>query len=138
MLTKAEAAEQVRQERGRRGSDELLQARVHVNRETVVLDVRGELCLATTRIIRERLEELDCAFARLILDLRRVTFIDSTGIGLLVRMQSRAQSEGFDFAISVAGTVSRTLRLVGLHDQLNQIAGEEIERLLAEGSGAHD
>ena len=137
MLTKAQAVEQVRQERGRRGIDELLHAQVHLNRQTVVVDVRGELCLATARILFERLEELDRGFARLILDLRRVTFMDSTGIRLLVQMQSRAQSDGFDFAISVEGTLARTLRLVGLQDWFNRVEGEEIERLLADGPGDH-
>jgi anti-sigma B factor antagonist len=138
MLTKAQAVEQVRQEHGRWASDELLHARVHLGRETVVIDVRGELCLASSRILLERLEELDGGFARLILDLRRVTFIDSTGIRLLVQMQSRAQRDGFDFAISLEGTLARTLRLVGLQDQFNRVAGEEIEGLLAEGSGGQD
>ena len=116
----------------------LFDAHVDVCGETVVVDVRGELCLASASRLLERLEELDRGFARLVLDLRRVTFIDSTGIRLLVQMQSRARYEGFDFAVSVEGAPARTLQLVGLQDQLDRVAGEEIERLLAENVGVQD
>jgi anti-anti-sigma factor len=114
----------------------LFDARVHLSGETVVVDVRGELCLASASRLLERLEELDRGFARLLLDLRRVTFIDCTGIGLLVQIQSRMRYDGLDFAVSVGGAPARTLKLVGLHDHLDRIAGSEIERLLTENSGA--
>jgi anti-sigma B factor antagonist len=113
----------------------LFDAHVHLNRETVVVDVRGELCLATAPMLLERLDELDRGFTRLVLDLRQVTFMDSTGIRLLVQMQSRARADGFYFAISVEGTPARTLQLVGLEDRLDQVDGEAVERLLADGSG---
>jgi anti-sigma B factor antagonist len=116
----------------------LFDARVHLNRETVVVDVGGELCLATGPMLLERLEELEPGFARLVLDLRRVTFMDSTGIRLLVQLQSRAHSDGFEFLVSIEGAPARTLQLVGLEDQLQRVPGEEVERLLAEGSGAQD
>lgn len=116
----------------------LFDAHVHRYGETVVVDVGGELCLASASQLLERLEELDRGFARLVLDLRRVTFIDSTGIRLLVKMQSRARHDEFDFAISVEGTPARTLQLVGLQDYFDRFPGEEIERLLAEDPGAHE
>jgi anti-anti-sigma factor len=116
----------------------LFDAQVHLNRETVVVEVRGELCLASAPLLLERLEELEAGFARLILDLTRVTFIDSSGIRLLVRLQSRARSDAFDFAISVAGASERTLELMGLRHQFERVAGEEVERLLAETSSVQD
>ena len=100
----------------------------------MVVDVRGELCLASAPMLLERLDELDRGFTRLILNLRQVAFIDSTGIRLLVQMQSRALSDGFDFAVSLEGAPARALQLVGLQDQLEQVTGEEVERLVAEGS----
>jgi anti-anti-sigma factor len=42
---------------------------------------RGELDLATAGRVRERIEELAAVgFARLLLDLSRLTFLDSTGL----------------------------------------------------------
>jgi anti-anti-sigma factor len=116
----------------------LFDAEVRQNGETVVVEVRGELCLDSAPLLLERLEALDHGFARVVLDLRRVTFIDSTGIRLLVQTQSRARSDGLDFAASLEGAPARTLELVGLQDQVERVTGEEIERLLAHGSGAQD
>jgi anti-sigma B factor antagonist len=111
-------------------------AEVHKNGETVVVEVCGELCLASAPRLLERLDELlGGGFAQLILDLRRVTFIDSTGIRLLVQMQSRAHSDGFEFATSLEGAPARTLELVGLHNQVERVTGEEVERRLAHGPG---
>lgn len=106
--------------------------------QTVVVDVSGELCLATAPGLLARLDDLDPGFSRLILDLRRVTFLDSTGIRLLVQMEARAQADGFSFAVSVEGEPARTLQLVGLADRPPRVSGEELGRLLGEGSGNHD
>ena len=111
---------------------------VHHTDNTVVVDVSGELCLATAPGLLARLDELDPGFSRLILDLRRVTFLDSTGIRLLVQMEARAQADGFNFAVSVHGEPARTLQLVGLADRPPRVSGEELGRLLGEGSDAHD
>jgi anti-anti-sigma factor len=57
---------------------------------------------------------------RLLLDLRDVQFIDSTGIRLL--LQARAQAERARAAFTVVAgppAVMRVLRLVGLDDQLD-------------------
>lgn len=111
---------------------------VHLNRETVVVDVGGELCLATVPTLLARLDGLEGGFARLVLDLRRVTFMDSTGIRLLLQIGARARSDGFDFAVSIEGAPARTLELVGLQDQLQRVDSEELERLLVQGSDAQD
>jgi anti-anti-sigma factor len=117
----------------------LFDAQVRLSGETVVVEVRGELCLATAQMLLKRLDELDRDFARLVLDLRPVTFIDSTGIRLLIQLQARARrSDGFDFAVCIEGAPVRTLELVGMRYQLERIAGEEIVLLLAEGACARD
>ena len=85
-----------------------------------------------------RLDELDRGFSRLILDLRQVTFLDSTGIRLLVQMEARAQADGFNFAVSVQGAPARALQLAGLADRLPRVSSEELGRLLGEDTGAHD
>jgi anti-anti-sigma factor len=111
---------------------------VHLTDETVVVDVSGELCLATAPGLLARVEELDPGFSRLILDLRQVTFLDSTGIRLLVQMEARAQSDGFNFAVSVEGEPARTLQIAGMADRLPRVSAEELGRLLGGGSGVDD
>ena len=56
---------------------------------------------------------------RLVLDMRRLTFMDSTGLRLVIRWDAAARKEGFEFAI-VPGPeiVQRVIKLTGMDDQL--------------------
>ena len=104
--------------------------------DLVIVLVSGELCLYTTPMLSERLDSLDQGLARLIVDLRRVSFLDSTGIRLLASLENRAQVQGFDFAIALGeGEALRTLKLVGFAERLSRVEGEEVDRVLGEGSG---
>lgn len=51
-----------------------------------------------------------------VLDLRSVTFMDSSGLGLIVEQQQRARKHGFRFAVSLERTsdVHRILEMSGL------------------------
>jgi anti-anti-sigma factor len=86
-----------------------------------VLALHGELDVAASTSVLKRLIELDLRPGqRLLLDLRDVQFIDSTGIRLL--LQARAQAERARAAFTVVAgppAVMRVLRLVGLDDQLD-------------------
>ena len=53
----------------------------------VLLDVRGELDLLTADELRQGLHDALAQAHRVIVDLRGVTFIDSTGVVVLVRAQ---------------------------------------------------
>ena len=86
-----------------------------------MLALHGELDVAASTSVLKRLIELDLRPGqRLLLDLRDVQFIDSTGIRLL--LQARAQAERARAAFTVVAgppAVMRVLRLVGLDDQLD-------------------
>ncbi len=58
------------------------------------------------------------------LDLRQVTFIDSSGLGVIVGQQKRSQEEGSSFSIAVDGAsaVQRILDLSGLIKILDVVA----------------
>jgi len=86
-----------------------------------VLELRGELDVAASTSILKQLIQLDLRRGeRLVLDLRDVDFIDSTGIRLLFQARSHAERAGAAFTV-VAGPppVMRVLRLVGLDEQLD-------------------
>jgi anti-sigma B factor antagonist len=92
------------------------------DRATVV-SVSGELDLVTTPMLEAELERAGGARAqRLILDLRRVSFMDSTGLSLLVKAQHRADATPRQLAV-VKGTeqVLRLLKLTGVADRLTLI-----------------
>jgi anti-sigma B factor antagonist len=80
----------------------------------------GELDLDTEPQLEEALAALrEQGARRLVLDLRKLTFMDSTGLRLVIRWDSAGKEQGFDFAI-VPGpdVVQRVIRLTGMEDQL--------------------
>jgi anti-sigma B factor antagonist len=102
------------------------QRRDHVT----IVQPRGELDMATVETLRSTLdvaiaETLRAALegfetgARLVLDLRRLTFIDSTGLHLLVALDQRAQRDGFLLRlVAPAAPLDRAIQLCGLDQAL--------------------
>ena len=67
---------------------------VRSERGVVIAAVTGEIDLTTVAPLRERLFELADSGGTLIVDLNRVTFIDSAGLGVLVGTARRAAEHG--------------------------------------------
>ncbi len=80
----------------------------------VAVVARGEIDLSSSGDLRQALTEAEGD--PVILDLREVTFLDSSGLGVIVGQNKRAAAEGFRFAVAVAGApaVRRILELSGL------------------------
>ena len=95
-----------------------------------IVQPRGELDLATADTLRSTLdavvaETLSAALggmehgARLVLDLRGLSFIDSTGLHLLVALDQRAQRDGFQLTLlAPAAPIDRAIQLCGLDRML--------------------
>jgi anti-sigma B factor antagonist len=80
----------------------------------------GELDLDTEPQLEEAITACrEQGAPRLVLDLRELTFMDSTGLRLVIRWDTAAKQQGFEFAI-VPGpdVVQRVVRLTGMEDQL--------------------
>jgi anti-anti-sigma factor len=76
----------------------------------------GDLDLDTVHRVESALAELrEDGCGNLVLDLRGLTFMDSTGLRLVIRWHTAARDEGFRFAI-VPGpdVVQRVFRLTGM------------------------
>jgi anti-anti-sigma factor len=67
---------------------------VRTERGVVIAAVTGEIDISTVAQLRERLYELADNGGTLIVDLNRVTFIDSTGLGALVGTARRVAGHG--------------------------------------------
>jgi anti-anti-sigma factor len=94
------------------------------DRPVLVLDVRpecdgalvvaadGEIDLETSlaRAIRSGLD----GQRRLVIDLRSVTFIDSTGIALLLETYEEARARGIEICIEPSAIVRRVLGIAGV------------------------
>jgi anti-sigma B factor antagonist len=79
---------------------------------TVTLAVAGELDIATAMDVEQALPELEPG-DRLILDLRRLEFLDSSGIRVVLALDLRARGEGWSLAVArePGGPVARVLEL---------------------------
>jgi anti-sigma B factor antagonist len=87
-----------------------------------VIIVTGDLDAATAPRLRQALLDLETdGVDRVVLDLRRLSFVDSFGLGVIISTKSRLSQEGNALCL-VAGEGQRTLR------RLLEIAG--VDRLL--------
>jgi anti-anti-sigma factor len=59
----------------------------------------GELDIASTEVLERELETLEAAPGTLVLDLRRVEFIDSTGLRAVIAADERARKMGRRFVV---------------------------------------
>lgn len=78
----------------------------------------GELDLDTSPQLDVELSAARAGGAtRIVLDMRALTFMDSTGLRLVIRWDTMAREEGFEFAI-VPGpeVIQRVFRLTGMSD----------------------
>jgi len=96
--------------------------RIVPDRDRVIVVLRGELDMTSVDEVRAVLDELHAVgWTSLVLDLRELTFIDSTGLSLLLSAEREARRAGAAFAI-VDGSpaVARLLELVGLSDHFTR------------------
>jgi anti-sigma B factor antagonist len=93
---------------------------VHPERTVVRVAPAGELDLASVGVLELQLRELrDSGFDRIVLDLRGLTFIDSSGIALIVAEDRHARDEGQGFTlIDGPPAVRRVLEICGLVPKL--------------------
>jgi anti-anti-sigma factor len=94
----------------------------------VVVAPSGELDLATVNRLRDELvRQANTSAPVLVLDLRGLTFMDSSGVALVVEQQRRAETDGIDFRV-VPGSprVQRLFEMTGLgrHLRWTEARGE--------------
>jgi anti-anti-sigma factor len=92
-----------------------------------ILTVSGELDLRTSPELEERLgQAFDAGVELVILDLRQIEFMDSTGLRVLLASHQRAQESGRRFAlVRGADQVERVLTLTGVRDLLTVVDAPE-------------
>ena len=82
--------------------------------------VAGELDLSSALTFDEEVRRAEeCGKSTLILDLRRLRFMDSTGLRLIMSAQARARTRGRRLAIVLGSdAVKRIFRLAGVSSRL--------------------
>ncbi len=107
--------------------------RVETRREdsAIVLAVSGELDLASSPALEEELTRIgDSGSEILILDLRELDFMDSTGLSVIVKAHQRSQESGRRFGL-VKGRpqVQRLLSLTGVAERM--ALADSVQELLS-------
>jgi anti-sigma B factor antagonist len=89
----------------------------------VVIVVSGELDLASGPALDDELGRVSASGVPLVVvDLREVEFIDSTGLSILVKAHQRAVEQGHEFAlVRGAQQVQRLLDLTGVAERLTLV-----------------
>jgi anti-anti-sigma factor len=88
-----------------------------------VVSLRGELDLATAPAFEEVVNEHLTAGGDVVVDLRELTFMDSTGLRVLVHAHARVGDEQRFLVVRppVGGPVAKILAIAGVDSQLDLI-----------------
>jgi anti-sigma B factor antagonist len=91
-------------------------------RSRVVVVVSGELDMETVPLVREAFDQLrDAGWTSVVLDARRLTFVDSQGLHLLIALDRDARSRAWAFSLADGSPpLARLLDLVGLRDHFDR------------------
>ena len=92
-----------------------------VENGTTSLCLEGELDLASARRMEESLAEIEGSEpARLVVDLTRLAFIDSTGLRLLIQASARARERGAELVLRPGdASVQKVFEMTGALDVLS-------------------
>ena len=89
-------------------------------RETRIVALEGEIDLSTVPEAERLITEAEASRpGGLVIDLREVTFMDSSGLRVLLTAHRRAEEDGRGFALVKGGDiVNRLLDVTGLSERL--------------------
>jgi anti-anti-sigma factor len=102
---------------------------VDPHRETIVVAAHGEIDIDSAgQLDRQVHELLERGFARIVLDLRNVTFLDSSGLHVILDASAASADAGVEFAI-VQGpsSVQRVFEVTQTASALRFIDEHEID-----------
>jgi anti-sigma B factor antagonist len=89
-------------------------------RNHVIVAPRGELDMATVDAVEKELRQLyEAGFAKIVLDLGGLSFMDSSGLHLVMRWAAEASRDGFGFELEPGPrAVQRVFDLAAVTDGL--------------------
>jgi anti-sigma B factor antagonist len=85
----------------------------------VCVRLTGELDIATAPVARDRIADLEDEGRDLVLDLRGLSFIDSSGLNLLLELAAQSTRDGWNLSlIPGASVVQRIFQLTDTEERL--------------------
>lgn len=92
------------------GTNQTLTTRIDARNGVTRIALEGELDMATVPILNDQLTASEQDGSRaIVLDLRDLSFIDSSGVEMFVQAHSRSQENGHRFLLVGAGPIARRL-----------------------------
>jgi anti-sigma B factor antagonist len=103
---------------------EQLRVDSRTEKDRIVISLDGELDMASAPLLQAALENADAAATSvLVLDLRELRFMDSTGLRIILWARERLHSRGQEFALTTGSSqVQRLLSVSGVGEHLRVIA----------------
>jgi anti-sigma B factor antagonist len=104
-----------------------LEIEIQNSDERTLVTLSGELDASTASFLYDKLSDLEVEDVNhVVLDLAKVTFMDSTGLGVIVTEHKRLQhSEGTLTIFSPPSSVRRLFEITGLDDVLDIVPANE-------------
>jgi anti-anti-sigma factor len=98
------------------------------HRDGLAVIASGEIDLWSAPEVRDALSTYAGPGGRVLLDLRAVTFMDSSGLGLIVAEHQRARTGGFEFGVAVqdGSDVRRILEISGITKVLDLVDDPDV------------
>lgn len=91
--------------------------------DALVVALAGEFDLASAQLVDEELARAQESYPVVILDLSQVTFMDSTGLHIVLRVDERMTEAGSTLRVVPGGPqVQRLFQLTGANERLQTVA----------------
>jgi len=97
--------------------DEMLEVTVEILDDLPIVRARGEIDVSTAPTLRAELTSLPDGADRVVVDLSEVTFLDSTGLGVLIGAMKRmrdGEAEGRVDLVVTRPHIQKVLEVTGL------------------------
>ena len=107
-------------------TDKQLEIAPRQGSDRTILELQGELDIVSAPLLQKAVENSPRSCSALVLDLRAVSFLDSTGLKAIFAVRKMVQERGQTFAVTQGSPqVERLLGLTGLGDHLTTIVSPE-------------
>jgi anti-anti-sigma factor len=109
-------------------ADEQLRIATRRGSDRLILELDGELDMASSTLLQEALARANCEGSNtvVVLDLRGVCFLDSSGLRAIFRARKTVRERGQQFAVTPGSAqVQRLLSLTHLDEHLQTIDGPD-------------
>jgi len=109
------------------GATEQLQIDLRHESDRVVVELAGELDMANAPLLQGSIDGPELSAAKtIVLDLQGLTFLDSTGLRIILAAREQCWRRGQEFAITPGSQqVQRLLSVTGVGEHLRTIASAD-------------